>query len=95
MTDPLNVSTIDAPFSRERSIELAGRLSITAKISKTDPEQWPNSIYENSAYATFIYHTDDSKMLLVSSGMNMPKFRQQPCKSLAEFHTKINKYLAK
>lgn len=94
-TDLLNVSGVDAPYSRIRSIELAGRESFALRVSIDDPDQWVNSIFENSRFVTFMWHKSEGKMLLVAANHRMGKFRKQNCKSMDEFCTKVNTYLAK
>jgi len=94
-SDSLCLQTINAPYSRLRSIKLADRESIVVRVSLTHPDKWINSIYENSCYGTFIWHTHEQKMELVSSGMKMLSFRKQKAKTLDECVAKINKYLAK
>ena len=92
--DPRNVSAINAPFSRASCSNLGGNMSHIVKLSLDDPDTWINCIYENSRYATFIWHTHDDKVTLISSGLGMSKFRKQKAKSLAEFYKKINKYIS-
>ena len=94
-SDPLNITAINAPYSRVRSIELAGRESFALRVSMDDPDKWINSIYENSRFATFIWHKSEGKMLLVTANHRMGKFRKQGCRSMDEFTTKVNTYLAK
>ena len=92
--DPRNVESINAPFSRASASNLGNSMSHIVKLSLDDPDKWCNSIYENSRYATFIWHTHDNKVTLISSGLGMSKFRKQTAKSLAEFYKKINKYIS-
>ena len=94
-TDRLNVPGVNAPYSRVRSIELAGRESFALRLSIDDPDKWVNCIYENSRFATFMWHKFEGKMLLVTANNRMGKFRKQNCKSMDEFCTKVNTYLAK
>ena len=93
--ESFNVSGVNAPYSRIRSIELAGRESFALRVSIDDPSKWMNHIYENSRFATFMWHKTDNKMLLVASSHRMGKFRQQSCKSMDQFCAKVNAYLAK
>lgn len=94
-TDRLNVPGVDAPYSRVRSIELADRESFALRVSLDDPDRWINCIYENSRFATFMWHKSEGKMLLVTKNHRMGKFRKQNCKSMDEFCTKVNTYLLK
>jgi hypothetical protein len=93
--DRLNVPGVDAPYSRIRSIELAGRESFALRVSIDHPYQWVNSIFENSRCATFMWHKSEGKMLLVTANHRMGKFRKQNCKSMDEFCSKVNTYLTK
>ena len=94
MNDTLNEGRIDAPYSRMRDSKLGDYVSTTVRLSLDDPEKWPNHIYENSRYATFIWHHSDNKMQLISCGLGMPrKFRMQKCDTYDMFCIKINKYL--
>ena len=94
-SDPLNLPGIDAPYSRVSESELAGRQSVVVRLSLDHPDTWPNCIYENSRFATFIWHKYDNKLCLIASGMNTEKFRQQKCLSLDQLALKINKYIHK
>ena len=94
-SDPLNLPDIDAPYSRASQSELAGRQSVVVRLSLDHPDTWPNCIYENSRFATFIWHKYDNKVCLIASGMNTLKFRQQQCMSMDQLASKINKYIHK
>ena len=94
MTDKLNEYRISAPFSRMRDSKLGDHVSTTVRLSLDNPDRWPNHIYENSRYATFIWHHSDNKMHLISCGLGMSKkFRKQNCDTYDMFCMKINKYI--
>jgi len=42
-----------------------------------------------------MWHKSEGKMLLVTANNRLGKFRKQNCKSMDEFCTKVNNYLAK
>jgi len=93
--DRLNVPGVNAPFSRIRSHVLADRESFALKVSLDDPKTWMNCIFENSRFATFMWHKDDdSKVSLIAKGLNMGKFRKQKAANIHAFIDKVNAYIA-
>ena len=94
-SDPSNLPSLPCPFSRHRSHELAGNKSSIVKLSLDEPDTWPNHIFENSRYATFIWHKNEEKMSLLTYGYGMSKFRKQKCDSPHMFLDKITAYITK
>ena len=94
-SDPANLPSLPCPFSRHRSHELAGNKSSIIRLSLDEPERWPNYIYENSRHATFIWHQNEERMLLLTYGLGMSKFRKQKCDGPEMFLDKIKDYIIK
>lgn len=71
----------------------ADKASLFVKASLQSKNDWNYGIFHNSQYAIFSLHSDD-KLTLISSGMNMPKFRKCKVKSLQHAAEKIVAYFA-
>jgi hypothetical protein len=63
------------------------------RASRQDRSEWKNNIFHNSPYGIFKF--DGVKLELISSGMNMPKFRKCKCDSLEVAEKKIRDWLNK
>lgn len=67
--------------------------SLFVKASLQSKNDWDGGIFHNSQYAIFSLHADN-KLTLISSGLNMPKFRKCKVKSLKHAAEKIVAYFA-
>ena len=67
------------------------KATIFLHLSADNKENWINGIYHNSRYAIFSLNSD-SKLELISKGLNMPKFRKCKVKGTHHVAEKIVKY---
>jgi hypothetical protein len=70
---------------------LAGDTTYFFNVSADDKENWINGIFHNSRYAIFSFDSD-SKLSLISKGLDMPKFRKCKIKDVLDISIKIKKY---
>ena len=89
-------SGINAPFVQPRLATLGGHenRSIITKISLDPKESWANNIYENSRNAMFSWNAK-GEMTQANYGHRFPiKFRKTKAKSVDEFISKVNAWIA-
>lgn len=83
-------------FANVSYIKLGPSASLSVKASLDAPDEWAYNIFRNSRYAIFMIHNEKgvNKLELISSGLNMPKFRKCKIKSLDDASLKIAAYFA-
>ena len=91
-------SALQVPFLNVKHTSLGAQSSYAMFISLEDKSEWPNTIYNNSTYFTFMWYTPDSSLQLLSSGLPFElrksnKFRKTRARSVEEVVQKIAKYI--
>ena len=89
MNDPTNL--IQYSYLYKSCLGGVERASLCVKASLQSKNDWKNGILHNSQYAIFFLDSDD-KLTLISSGLDMPKFRKCKVKSLQHAAEKIVAY---
>jgi hypothetical protein len=87
---------IRVPFIKTMISTLGGKPSIAIKISLDDPKEWPNKIFENSRYLTFMLESEAgrSNLELISKNYEIKqKFRKYHAKSTEAAIIKINNFI--
>ena len=89
---------IKAPFVQASHSKLGGadKPSIGIKVSLDAQADWPNKIYNNAAYGTFMMHmtpTSNSLELIVFNRQKVAKFRKAKFKDAKDVVMKINKWV--
>jgi len=84
------------PFSITEST-LAGHTSTFFRVSSQHQDEWQNGIFHNSPYGIFRLGLDKgtTKLELISSGLNTPKFRKCKCSDELTALEKIRAWMDK
>lgn len=93
MKDPTNC----IKYNRVSYSELGGSsISLFVNSSADESEEWINGIFHNSRYAIFSIQSDKGvyKLELISTGLDMPKFRKCKIKNLDDISDKIVRYFS-
>ena len=85
------------PFTSITESTLGGHTSTFIKVSSQFQDEWVNGIFHNSPYGIFRLGLDKgiTKLELISSGLNTPKFRKTKCGDELEALQKIRKWMDK
>lgn len=90
-------STDCIKYNRVSYSELGGSsISLFVNASADKSEEWVNGIFHNSRYAIFSIQSDKGvyKLELISTGLDMPKFRKCKIKNLDDISDKIVRYFS-
>lgn len=67
--------------------------SIFINLSLDDKSDWPNGIWHNSRYGSFVLHGDGNSIELSHKHFSLPKFRKSKYKTTKDIVAKINKWI--